>query len=125
MTKNIKPTLVIVEIRPLLDRLKTTSWWLYQKVPLEALVESIVAIPVYSDCSESVWSTIDHHLSINENTPTDEIDSMMLESIEITIENLMDILYQDLTNQIGEEIIQNFVFSHWLGRDSMVLKKST
>ncbi len=116
--------LVIVEIKPLLDRLKSNSKWLYQKVPLEALVQAMTTVPVYCDCSESMWQVIEEHLSTH-NSDWQEFDSMMLESIEITLENLMDSFYKELSIHIGTELAEKCVFSRWLGKDSLVLKKTS
>lgn len=116
--------LVIVEIKPLLDRLKSNSKWLYQKVPLEALVEAMMTVPVYCDCSEAMWHVVEEHLSPHDSQ-WQEVDSMMLESIEMTLEILMDYIYRELPFHIGTDLIEKCVFSHWLGRDSLVLKKTS
>lgn len=113
------PKAVIVELKPLIDNYRHHSL-IYNTIPLQALLETMLRIPVYCDCSEALWHVVEHYMTDTEKDCSD-LDSTMLDYITVNLEMLMETFYRDLDRVLGAGAAEKYVFHRWLGTDSVIL----
>ena len=116
------PRAVIVELKPLIDNYRHHSL-IYNTIPLQALLETMLRIPVHCDCSEALWHVVEHYMTDVDKDCSD-LDSAMLDYITVNLEMLMEIFYRDLERILGDKAAEKYVFHKWLGTDSVILINS-
>lgn len=114
------PKAVIVELKPLIDNYRHHSQ-IYNAIPIQALLETMLKIPVYCDCSEALWHVVEHYMTNTPEQDCSDLDSNMLDYITIHLEMLMEIFYRDLERVLGTRAAEKYVFHKWLGTDSVIL----
>lgn len=114
------PRAVIVELKPLIENYRHHSL-IYNTIPLHAILEAMLRIPVYSNCNDALWDVVEHYMTESEDKDPSGLDSAMMDYVSITLEMLMEHFYRDLERILGRDTYEKYVFHRWLGTDSVIL----
>ncbi len=118
MMKTSLPKHCIVDVGRVIVTWRDSHYKLFEKVPVEALLTTVTSIPVYSDCNEALWHTIEQYLADDpELMDSDELD--MAESV--VVELLLDDFYMELDKSLGN-LVEHYVFERWLDKHSILLQ---